>query len=364
MFNSRAWTEYFKTHGIIHKTTAPYSSAQNGLAEQALRTILKDVRAYLHDSQLPHNMWAAAAATSIYVCNCMPTRRHPEKIPAGVMLGKRQSVAHLRVWGSRCVAKAPVVHGARVDGKSKLDDCGIPATLIGYRVGAGNYVLMDNCGVQFISRNVKFDETRRRGRDGEGVFGEGVSDTSQMPVHTDAFNSAPSHSVVAPGGEVKLDSSQTSITSSLASSSIHSTPANNPIPSQPRCLPRVPIPTRTALDNAAYKQREELARASGEEWAHNNPTAHAAWNISAELDDFIALMAATKDDTYEPKTYTEAICLDADRWRAAMDVKMEIHRSKGTWELGTSPPGTNIMAGCWVFAVKKDGEGCWIHNKC
>ncbi len=276
-------------------------------------------------------MWAAAAATSIYVCNYMPTQHHPEKIPVEAMLGKRQSIAHLRVWGSRCVAKASVVHGARVDGKSKLNNRGIPATLIGYVVGAGNYVLMDERGVQFVSQNVEFNEMRRRGRDGEEVFGEGVSDASQTLVHPDAFNSAPPNSVVAPGGEVKLDSSETStITSPLASSSAPLTPANNPIHSQPRRSSCVPIPTCTAQDNTAYQQREELARASGEDWAHDTPTAHAAWNLSAELDDFIALMAATKDNTYKPKTYTEAMRLDADRWKAVMDVEMELHHSKGT----------------------------------
>ncbi len=212
--------------------------------------------------------------------------------------------------------------------------------------------------------DVEFNEIRRRGRDGEEVFGEGESDASQMPVHPDAFNSAPPTLVVASGGEVKLDSSETStITLPLASSSAPLTPADNPIHSQPRHSSCVPIPTRAAQDNTTYQQREELARASGEDWAHDTPTAHAAWNLSAKLDDFIALMAATKDNMYEPKTYTEAMRLDANRWKAAMDVEMELHRSKGMWELGVPPPGANIMAGCWVFAVKKDGEGCHLRDK-
>jgi hypothetical protein len=35
-FNSAKWREYFKTHGIIHETTALYSSPENGLAERAI----------------------------------------------------------------------------------------------------------------------------------------------------------------------------------------------------------------------------------------------------------------------------------------------------------------------------------------
>ncbi len=55
--------------------------------------------------------------------------------------------------------------------------------------------------------------------------------------------------------------------------------------------------------------------------------------------------------------------LDKARWTAAMDVEMELHCSKGTWELGTPPLGANIMGGGWVYAVKKDGKGNCIRDK-
>ncbi len=363
-FNSHAWSEYFKTHGIVHETTAPYSSAQNGLAERALRTVLEDVRTGLHDSNLPHKYWAAAAAASIHVRNRMTTRRHPGKIPAEEMLGGRQSVAHFRVWGSRCKAKAPVVNGIRVDGKSKLDDRGISATLIGYGVGAGNYVLVDDRGVQFVSRNVEFDEGYRREGGDEGIFGGGDENELQTPVHTDAFNSVPPK-VVAPGDEVKFKSSTSSITSSSSSSgpSANDTPSQPPSQPEPRRSSRTPVPTRAAIENAAYERREDLARAAGEDWATETPAANAAWNASADLDDFVALLGHTDDDTYEPKTYKEAMSLDADRWTAAMDVEMDLHQRKGTWELGIPPPGANVMAGRWVYAVKKNGDGVRMRDK-
>jgi len=42
-FESNAWEEYCQRHGIIHEFTAPYSSAQNRLAERAIRTTMDDV---------------------------------------------------------------------------------------------------------------------------------------------------------------------------------------------------------------------------------------------------------------------------------------------------------------------------------
>ncbi len=138
---------------------------------------------------------------------------------------------------------------------------------------------------------------RVRDGGGEGIFGDEDKNELQTPVHTDAFNSAPTNLVVAPGDEAKFESSTPSITSS-SSSSIPS--ANNtPSQSEPRCSSRIPVPMRASLENTAYEKREELAQAAGEDWAVNHPTANAA---SAEVDD-----------TYKPKTYNEAMSLDAKR---------------------------------------------------
>ena len=72
-FESTAWEEYCQHHGIMHEFTAPYSSAQNGLAECAIRTTIDDVCTLLHDSSLSHLYWAEAAAYSIETCNLIPS---------------------------------------------------------------------------------------------------------------------------------------------------------------------------------------------------------------------------------------------------------------------------------------------------
>jgi hypothetical protein len=42
-YDTSAWNDYCQRHGIIHEFTAPYSSAQNGLAECAIRMTMDDV---------------------------------------------------------------------------------------------------------------------------------------------------------------------------------------------------------------------------------------------------------------------------------------------------------------------------------
>src|ERR1700679_450425 len=109
-YESAAWGEYCQRHGITHEFTAPYSSAQNGLAERAIRTTIDDVRTLLRDSGLGHSYWAEAAAYSIATRNIIPSRRHPWSIPLEMFTGKRQDVSHLRVFGAKCWAKIPTVN--------------------------------------------------------------------------------------------------------------------------------------------------------------------------------------------------------------------------------------------------------------
>ncbi len=114
-YNSAAWADYCRTHSILHEFTAPYSSAKNGLAERAIHTTMNDICMLLRDSGLSHSYWAEAAAYSIDTRNVIPSRRHPLKIPLESFTGKRQNVAHLRVFGSRCWAKILTVNSVQIN---------------------------------------------------------------------------------------------------------------------------------------------------------------------------------------------------------------------------------------------------------
>jgi hypothetical protein len=371
-FNSGKWDEYFKTHGIIHETTAPYSSAENGLAERAIRTITEDIRTLLDESGLPERYWAAAGACSTYGRNRMPSRRHPGKIPQESFDGRSVDVSHMRVFGSKCSAKVNIVNGHRVDGGSKFESRTIPATFIGYGTGAGNYILIDEHGKQFESRNVEFDEgaPTRTLDEGDRFW---IPDDA--PVDTVPSNSAQSAAPEAPGDKSGQNSEpasgvdgNTSASSSRSDSPVH-TPA--PAPDPPRRSGRTTTTTTRAAESRESAAREGVAKANREAWATGpaKPRAHAAWDpvvsLNAELDDYIAqtLMSYNPDRLYVPKTYSEAMRLDVDRWTAAMDVEMALHDKKGTWELQQPPAGANVMASKWVYDVRKDGAGHWLRDK-
>ena len=153
------WKEYCHQHGIIHEFTAPYLSAQNGLAECVICTTMDDVCTILRDSGLGHSYWAEAASYSVHTHNLIPSHCHPGRIPLELFTGKRQSVSHLRVFGAKCWAKIPTIHGAQVTGGSKLDPRAVECQLLGYAGSHGNYKVQDVASHRvFVSRDVVFEE--------------------------------------------------------------------------------------------------------------------------------------------------------------------------------------------------------------
>ena len=73
-------------------------------------------------------------------------------------MGKRQSVAHLRVFGAKCWAKTPTALGG-----SKLDPRSTECRFLGYVSGSGNYKVQDLVSRRvFVSRDVVFEEGQPR----------------------------------------------------------------------------------------------------------------------------------------------------------------------------------------------------------
>jgi hypothetical protein len=134
----KAWKEYCGHHGIVHEFMAPYSFAQNGLAEHAIRTTIDDTHTLIQDSGLGYAYWAEAAAYSIDTQNMIPLCRHPSAIPTKAFSGERQNVEYLHVFGSKCWAKIPAAQR-----ESKLDPRSTKCQFLGYASGRGNYKVQE-----------------------------------------------------------------------------------------------------------------------------------------------------------------------------------------------------------------------------
>ena len=71
---SREFESYLQLKGIHHELSAPYTPAQNGVAERINRTLMESACAMMSQTGLPERYWAEAVATAIYLRNRILTR--------------------------------------------------------------------------------------------------------------------------------------------------------------------------------------------------------------------------------------------------------------------------------------------------
>ena len=67
---STKFNDYLDPKGIIHHLTIHDMPEYNGTVECLNRTLPKWVRAMLHASRLPRNMWGEAIMHAVYLKNC------------------------------------------------------------------------------------------------------------------------------------------------------------------------------------------------------------------------------------------------------------------------------------------------------
>ena len=73
-FLNRELSDFFKSKGIIHQTSCPYTPQQNGLAERKIGDIVDKARTLLIQSSAPLNLWGFAVMTSSHLINRLPSR--------------------------------------------------------------------------------------------------------------------------------------------------------------------------------------------------------------------------------------------------------------------------------------------------
>ena len=363
-FGTGAWKDLCECHGIRQELTAPYSSAQNGLAERAIRTTIDDVRTLLRDSGLGHSYWAEAAAYSIYTRNLIPSRRFPGRIPLEAFTGKQQNVSHLRVFGAKCWAKIPTIHGAQVTGGSKLDPRSVPCRFLGYATGTGNYKVQDTETRRvYVSRDVIFEEglpSRTLASVGEQI----PLFDADVPPATVPIMDKPIINDPAPGTPECLDHPERVPQPLIPGNAV----IPQHIPGEPRRSGRAHQPSNAGAQSNEYRQRETLEKSEGNDWATDgrHPRAMPVFE-RPQIDqhaDAIAMIAETRvSHDVIPLSYQHAMNTDPERWMATMKTEMETLQAKHTWDLVKPPPNANIMGSKWIYDIKWDGEGNRLKDK-
>ena len=101
-YESNPFNSFCADHGIIHKTTPPYSPESNGIAERKNRTLKEMMNVMLVSLGAPLNLWGELILSAFHIQNIIPYKR-TGKTPYELWKGYAPNITYLKVWG--CLAK-------------------------------------------------------------------------------------------------------------------------------------------------------------------------------------------------------------------------------------------------------------------
>ena len=94
--------DWLLSQGIEYELTAPYSSAQNGVAERLNRTIVERARTMLIAANLPFSLWPEAVNYAFYLKNISPTSALDGDItPDEAFWHRKPNVSNIQEFGAK-----------------------------------------------------------------------------------------------------------------------------------------------------------------------------------------------------------------------------------------------------------------------
>jgi transposase InsO family protein len=133
---SKSTQLWCQTHGIDHQCTTPYTSAQNGRAEQLHRTIQGKARSMRLACNAPGFLWDEFFSTAAYLTCLTAATANQGHTPYELWFGWKPSLSHLREIGCRAFS-------LHIPPLSKIYARSQPCVLIGYAPHAKAYRLWD-----------------------------------------------------------------------------------------------------------------------------------------------------------------------------------------------------------------------------
>lgn len=313
--------------GILHQTTAPYTTEQNGVAERMNRTLVERSRCMLFDSQLCKKIWAEAVMTAAYIINRSPCRMIDGKSPEEAWTGRKPNLQRLRVYGYKCQVHVPKQKRHKFDSKS--EEC----IFLGYSSESEAYRLYNPITRKIlISRDVIFFENMP-------LLGQVNIKTNNLTNYFDMLPEAivPADSV----GDVNDDNLIAStLTSTDNTKSTRVTDSSNDSSNTKDFIP----PSKDVLPTSEIRKSSRTPKPQKMDDYHT-------YNVkSIVLDD--------------PKTLDEAMNrADSNLWKEAVESEYQSLIENKTWELVNIPPDKKPIDCKWVFKIKRDSNGKIVRYK-
>ena len=141
-----------KEIGYIPRTTAAFSSAQNGLAEKPNQDLGRMMRSLLYGAGLGSEYWTYAMRHAVYLKNRLPHTALQYITPYEKVNKNKPDLSNLRAFGAR-------VHFMHEHRKKKLDKMDNTGRFVAYK-GSNKliYVIDDVTGKERVTSHANFDE--------------------------------------------------------------------------------------------------------------------------------------------------------------------------------------------------------------
>jgi hypothetical protein len=161
-FIGKASQDYLASQGIVHRRAVPYAHQQMGVAERQNRTLFDVALSLLAHAGMAMKYWGFALESASVIRDRCGYRHRDGTIqtPLETLMGKRPSVANLRVFGCRAWRQLPKEASAGLHFRSEL------CRFLGYKKGTKGYVLLTQKNEVVVSRDVIFEENRFDGLPG------------------------------------------------------------------------------------------------------------------------------------------------------------------------------------------------------
>jgi transposase InsO family protein len=150
-YTSKEFRRYCKKKGITRHLTTVYTPEQNVVVEGLNRTVLEKVRSILNQFGLPHEFWAKAVNTAVYLVNLSPSSAIDFLTPFELRHKRMAHYSRLRVFGCNAYFLTPK------ENRSKLEPTSKKCCFLGYATYVKGYRLWNliTCKV-IVCRDVIF----------------------------------------------------------------------------------------------------------------------------------------------------------------------------------------------------------------
>jgi len=158
---SNDFNNYLNEHDIVHQSSCPYNSQQNGVAERKNQHLLETARALMFTQLVPNSYWGEAVLTATYLINRLPSKLLNFKTPLSVFLEAFPHYSRaLNNISPKVFGCTSFVHQNQIN-PSKLDPKAIKCVFVGYSPTQQGYKCYNPITRKFIiSCDVSFLETK------------------------------------------------------------------------------------------------------------------------------------------------------------------------------------------------------------